>query len=283
MLCVIAGDMLWPDSQLAGWIAALAAAIQVLKFAQWRPLLTAHQPIVWILHLAYMWLPIGFALKAAALLGGFAFSAFWLHALTIGALTTMITAVMTRASLGHTGRPLRVHSITTLAYILLTVATLIRVFGWLVPGVSYPTQSSRSNALFWTASVVLFVGFTAVPSSWDRVWTASQVNREKMSMNVRQWIAVGIVAALVGVAGSASGAEGKAARSDTADSLGAPVHAILTSPPNVPPPTHRTRPAKVIVELEVREIEKEISEGVRYTFWTFGGTTPQKLHPGARG
>ena len=56
--------------------------------------------------------------------------------------------------------------------------------------------------------------------------------------------------------------------------LGAPVRAILTSPPNVPPPTHRTRPANVIVELEVREIEKEISEGVRYTFWTFGGTTP---------
>jgi len=53
-----------------------------------------------------------------------------------------------------------------------------------------------------------------------------------------------------------------------------PIRAILTSPPNVPPPTHRSRPAKVIVELEVREIEKEISEGVRYTFWTFGGTTP---------
>jgi len=53
-----------------------------------------------------------------------------------------------------------------------------------------------------------------------------------------------------------------------------PIHAILTSPPNVPPPTHRTQPAKVIVELEVRELEKEISEGVRYTFWTFGGTVP---------
>ena len=158
MLCVIVGDILWPDSQLAGWIAAVAAVIQVLKFSQWRPLLTAHQPIVWILHLAYVWLPIGFALKAAALLGGFAFSAFWLHALTIGALTTMITAVMTRASLGHTGRPLRVHSITTLAYILLTVATLIRVFGWLVPGVSYPTVIAFA-ALFWTASFVLFVGF----------------------------------------------------------------------------------------------------------------------------
>jgi nitrite reductase (NO-forming) len=49
---------------------------------------------------------------------------------------------------------------------------------------------------------------------------------------------------------------------------------VLTSPPNVPPATGRTAPAKVIVELEVREVEKEISEGVTYTFWTFGGTVP---------
>jgi nitrite reductase (NO-forming) len=55
---------------------------------------------------------------------------------------------------------------------------------------------------------------------------------------------------------------------------GEPIHAVLTSPPNVPPPVHRSHPAKVIVDLEVREVEKEISEGVRYTFWTFGGTVP---------
>ena len=55
---------------------------------------------------------------------------------------------------------------------------------------------------------------------------------------------------------------------------GAPIHAVLTSPPFVPPATHRTAPAKVIVDLEVRELELEISEGVRYTFWTFGGTVP---------
>ncbi len=55
---------------------------------------------------------------------------------------------------------------------------------------------------------------------------------------------------------------------------GAPIKAVLTSPPKVPPPTGRKVPAKVIVELEVRELEKEISEGVRYTVWTFGGTVP---------
>lgn len=55
---------------------------------------------------------------------------------------------------------------------------------------------------------------------------------------------------------------------------GAPIQAILTSPPNVPPPIKRRFPAKVIVNLEVIEKEMPISEGVSYTFWTFGGTVP---------
>jgi len=55
---------------------------------------------------------------------------------------------------------------------------------------------------------------------------------------------------------------------------GAPIHAVLTSPPMVPPPITRKYPAKVIVELEVVEKEMPISEGVSYTFWTFGGTVP---------
>jgi nitrite reductase (NO-forming) len=55
---------------------------------------------------------------------------------------------------------------------------------------------------------------------------------------------------------------------------GEPVHAVLTSPPNVPPATQRHAPAKVIVDLEVKEVEMEIAEGSTYTFWTFGGTVP---------
>ena len=55
---------------------------------------------------------------------------------------------------------------------------------------------------------------------------------------------------------------------------GEPIQAVLTAPPQVPPATNRKAPAKVIVELEVIEVEKEIAEGVKYTFWTFGGTVP---------
>src|SRR4051812_10216628 len=49
------------------------------------------------------------------------------------------------------------------------------------------------------------------------------------------------------------------------------IRAVLTSPPHVPPPTNRKHAAKVIVDLEVVEKTMQISEGVNYTFWTFGG------------
>ncbi len=80
------------------------------------------------------------------------------------------------------------------------------------------------------------------------------------------------VAMALGGAFSTTPATGSTAAGQTAQ--GEPVHAVLTSPPQVPAPTNRKHPAKVIVELEVVEKEMPISEGVTYTFWTFGGTVP---------
>lgn len=67
---------------------------------------------------------------------------------------------------------------------------------------------------------------------------------------------------------------GGSMRGDLGPPQGEPIRAILTSPPNVPPPVNRNYPAKVIVELEVQELEKPLADGVNYTFWTFGGTVP---------
>jgi nitrite reductase (NO-forming) len=76
-------------------------------------------------------------------------------------------------------------------------------------------------------------------------------------------------------AATAASADGNSsAKGDFGPPQGEPVKAVLTSPPKVPPATQRTAPAKVIVELEVMEKEMPISEGVSYTFWTFGGTVP---------
>jgi uncharacterized protein involved in response to NO len=156
MVAVALSDLFVPDGVIAGVIAALAAGIQVVRLAQWQSLKTLRQPIVWVLHLAYVWLPIGLALKSAALLTGAAPAAFWLHALTIGAAATMILAVMTRASLGHTGRPLVVDPIIALAYLLVTAATLVRVFGLAVLRLPYP-EVILAAAFLWTAAFVLFI------------------------------------------------------------------------------------------------------------------------------
>lgn len=67
---------------------------------------------------------------------------------------------------------------------------------------------------------------------------------------------------------------GGALKGDFGPPQGEPIKAVLTSPPMVPPATGRKVPAKVIVELDVVEKEMAISEGVSYTFWTFGGTVP---------
>jgi len=156
MAAVTLGDVFAPDGLLAGVLAAIAAVIQGWRLTRWGSLKTLRQPIVWVLHVAYLWLPVGLALKAIALLNDAAFSAFWLHALSIGTLSTMILAVMTRAALGHTGRPLVVHPVTTASYLLLAAAAIIRVFGLATLKVSYPMVIAGA-AFLWTSAFLLFV------------------------------------------------------------------------------------------------------------------------------
>jgi len=160
MLAVTVIDVWSPGSRAAGALAAATAVIQAVRLAQWQGFRTLRAPIVWVLHLAYLWLPVGFALKALALLAGVASAGFYLHALTIGAATTMIVAVMTRASLGHTGRPLVVARPTACAYGLLTAAAAVRVFGPALLPIPYSTVIVLAAAL-WTAAFVLFLAVYA--------------------------------------------------------------------------------------------------------------------------
>ena len=158
MLAYAVADMLQPAGPMTAWVALLAAALQGVRFAGWQGVRTASQPIVWILHLAYLWLPIGLALKAAFLFGGFPWAAHWQHALGAGAAGSMILAVMTRAALGHTGRPLRAHPVTALAYLVLTAAVVIRVFG---PGL-YPASYAAVVMIAGTTWMVAFLLYLVV-------------------------------------------------------------------------------------------------------------------------
>jgi nitrite reductase (NO-forming) len=75
----------------------------------------------------------------------------------------------------------------------------------------------------------------------------------------------------------APGDTGGSARGDFGPPQGSPIRAELTDAPFVPPPIDRRAPAKVIIELEVQEKVMQMSDGVDYTFWTFGGQVPGKF------
>jgi uncharacterized protein involved in response to NO len=160
MALAVVVDALAPGQQAAGIVALIAALAQAVRLAGWRSLRTFDDPIVWVLHAAYAWLPLGLALKAVHLLAGAPWAAQWLHALTIGVAAMMIMAVMTRASLGHTGRPLVVARSIAVAYALLLGAALVRVFGPALLPASY-LATVETAALLWIAAFAIYVAVYA--------------------------------------------------------------------------------------------------------------------------
>ncbi|MEO7774755.1 MAG: NnrS family protein [Steroidobacteraceae bacterium] len=162
MLAVLLTDVFLPAPRIAGAVAALAALIQAWRLTGWGTLRTLRDPLVWSLHLAYGWLPLGLALKAIYLLTGANWSAHWLHALTIGVAASMILAVMTRAALGHTGRPLVAAKAIAVAYALLSFAALVRVFGPSVLPEHYKASVIAAGSLWGLAFALFLIVYTPI-------------------------------------------------------------------------------------------------------------------------
>lgn len=122
---------------LASWVLAApgpataavlvaAAALHGLRLWQWRPWRTLGCPMLWVLHLAYAWLPIGFALLALAQLGLLG-AAVGVHALAVGATGGLIVGMMTRTARSQTGRAARASRLEAAAYTLVAAAAVLRV------------------------------------------------------------------------------------------------------------------------------------------------------------
>ncbi|MGN6209473.1 NnrS family protein [Asticcacaulis sp.] len=152
-----------PASIWSGGALLAAGGLNGWRLSRWRGLATHKEPLLWILHVGYAWLVIGLVLLGLAALGqavnppGAVPMQAGLHALTAGAIGVMTLAVMTRSSLGHTGRPLTAGRGTLIIYLLVNAAALVRVGAALMPQVYM--SGLILSAILWMAA---FGGFVLV-------------------------------------------------------------------------------------------------------------------------
>lgn len=149
------GWTLYPSSWPTGTILVVAALLQAARLARWKGYRTLADPLVLILHVGYAWVPIGLALLGASILGAAFPASAAIHALTAGAMATMILAVMTRATLGHTGRELQASPATALLYILVTAGAVLRVAAPI--GLVDYTVGIEFAAVAWAGAFVTFL------------------------------------------------------------------------------------------------------------------------------
>jgi uncharacterized protein involved in response to NO len=133
-----------------------AGALTALRLARWRGLASLREPIVAILHLGYGWLAVSLLLMGAAIAWpGQVWPGTAMHALTAGAIGTMTLAVMTRASLGHTGREIVADRWTVAIYAAVTAGTVLRVVAQYAG--DFHLLALGTGGLLWSLAFAIFV------------------------------------------------------------------------------------------------------------------------------
>jgi uncharacterized protein involved in response to NO len=153
----------FPTERLAGFMLMLAAAAQAIRLSRWAGHRTFTDPLVLVLHVGYLWIPAGLALLGLSVAGIDLPPSAGIHALAAGAMTTMILAVMSRASLGHTGRALKASPATVVSYVCVTIGALLRVTASAGLG-PYANMLDLAGA-FWGGALLVFV-IAYVPVLW---------------------------------------------------------------------------------------------------------------------
>ena len=122
-------DILLPGSSILGAFSLVVAALVVLRWWNWQPWKTLHEPMLWVLHLGYLWLAAGLMLRGVALLTGALPEITALHAVTVGAIGSLAIGMMTRVTLGHTGHAMTAGAFMTAAFATVNVAAVLRLTG----------------------------------------------------------------------------------------------------------------------------------------------------------
>jgi uncharacterized protein involved in response to NO len=148
-------------NMLAGVIALAAGVLNIIRLLCWGWHRTLSRPILWVLHLGYLWICAGLIIKGldAYLPGDYRSIA--IHLLTVGAMGTLILGMMSRVALGHTGRRFELPQGITLAYLLLTLAAIARITAPLLP--AHIMAILFLSGGLWIAAFTLFLfRYTAI-------------------------------------------------------------------------------------------------------------------------
>ncbi len=143
------------EARYVGALMMLGAALNLWRMLRWRGGATGAEPLLLVLHIGYGWLVIGAGLLGLTILGVDLPLSAAIHALTAGAVGTMVLAVMTRTTLGHTGRTLSANHVTSLIYVLVTLAAVVRVAAAFE--VEWAMPCLIASACFWIAGFSLFL------------------------------------------------------------------------------------------------------------------------------
>ena len=152
------GLVLWvlaPPNGFTAAVLGLAALLHALRLWRWQPWRTRARPILWVLHAAYAWLPVGLLLLALAQTDVVGVSAA-VHALAVGATGGLIIGMVTRTARGHTGRPLQASRLEVAAYLLVAGAAVLRVLMPLLAPAHLAVWLAAA-ATAWAAAFALYL------------------------------------------------------------------------------------------------------------------------------
>ncbi|HZP68664.1 MAG TPA: NnrS family protein [Pseudolabrys sp.] len=142
-----------PMHVLCGGLLIIAGCLQAVRLMRWAGDRTLADRLVLVLHIGYAFIPVGFVLNGLATLTADVPATAGVHAWTAGAIGMMTMAVMTRATLGHTGQPLQAGRATQAIYGLLLVAALVRIVAAFMGSIDLLEFAGFA----WVAAFILFV------------------------------------------------------------------------------------------------------------------------------
>lgn len=147
---------------LIGILFAVASLCHLVRVLRWRPWLTLKTPLVWSLHLAYWFIPLGYGLFSLHYLGFDINITACIHALSAGAMSTLILAMIARVSLGHTGRKLSINRLMAFAFAVIVSAGIIRVSSYFMSFLSANTEYLLAGSLWILAFTIYLVNYVQI-------------------------------------------------------------------------------------------------------------------------